>query len=145
MGDMLIVDERIRIPDGELLFTYERSRGPGGQNVNKVNTKAVLRWNVTGSAALAKEVRARFMEKFRRRIARSGELVLSSDRFRYRARNVAVCLEKLRAMILEAARPPRPRKPTRPTRSSVQRRLKEKAARGEKKSGRQFRPRTLED
>jgi ribosome-associated protein len=142
---MLVVNERIRIPDDELKFTYERSRGPGGQNVNKVNTKAALRWNLAQSAALADDVRARFMEKFHRRITTGGELVLASDRFRYRVRNVEDCLDKLRLMILEVATAPRPRRPTRPTRSSVQRRLKEKAARGEKKGRRRLRPPAQDD
>ena len=60
---MLVVNSRIRIPDEELQFTFVRSSGPGGQNVNKVASKASLRWNVAASAALADDVRKRFLER----------------------------------------------------------------------------------
>ncbi len=120
---MLIVDERICIPLRELRFEYARSSGPGGQNVNKVATKAVLHWDVARSPALPDSVRERFVAKFRRRINREGELVLQSQRFRDRGRNVAACTEKLRQMLLEVAAPPKRRRPTRPTRGSIERRL----------------------
>lgn len=120
---MLIVDERICIPLRELRFEYARSSGPGGQNVNKVATKAVLHWDVERSPALPDSVRERFVAKFRRRINREGELVLQSQRFRDRGRNVAACTEKLRQMLLEVAAPPKRRRPTRPTRGSIERRL----------------------
>ncbi len=120
---MLIVDARICIPLRELRFEYARSSGPGGQNVNKVATKAVLHWDVARSTALPDSVRERFVAKFRRRINREGELVLQSQRFRDRGRNVAACTEKLRQMLLEVAAPPKRRRPTRPTRGSIERRL----------------------
>ena len=123
---MLVVNERIRIPLREFQFDFTRSSGPGGQNVNKVATKAVLRWPVARSRSLPDDVRERFMARWRRRITRDGELVLQSQRFRNRGRNVADCVEKLRRMIQEVAPPPRRRRPTRPTRGSVERRLEVK-------------------
>ncbi len=120
---MLIVDARICIPLRELRFEYARSSGPGGQNVNTVATKAVLHWDVARSTALPDSGRERFVAKFRRRINREGELVLQSQRFRDRGRNVAACTEKLRQMLLEVAAPPKRRRPTRPTRGSIERRL----------------------
>lgn len=133
---MLIVSPRLQIPLREFEFTFARSSGPGGQNVNKVSSKATLRWAVHRSPSLPDAVRARFAEKHHRRINSEGCLILSSERFRDAGRNVADCLEKLRAMLLEAATPPRPRKPTRPTRASQRRRLDTKRRQSEKKSSR---------
>jgi ribosome-associated protein len=120
---VLIVDEGICIPLRELRFDFARSSGPGGQNVNKVATKAVLHWDVVRSSALPDSVRERFVTKYRRRISKEGELVLQSQRFRDRGRNVAACTEKLRQMVLDVATPPKRRRPTRPTRGSIERRL----------------------
>jgi ribosome-associated protein len=120
---MLIVNDRIRIPLRELHFDFTRSSGPGGQNVNKVATKAVLRWPVMRSRSLPDDVRERFVARYHRRITREGDLVLQSQRFRDRGRNIADCIEKLRRMLEEVATPPRRRRPTRPTRRSVEQRL----------------------
>jgi ribosome-associated protein len=118
------------VPPRELEIRFVRSSGAGGQNVNKVNTKAVLRWPVASSAALPSDVHARFLERFATRITLAGDIVLSSDRYRDQGRNVADCLEKLRAMIAAVASAPRPRKPTRPGRGARERRLADKKARG---------------
>jgi ribosome-associated protein len=104
--------------------------------VNKVESKAVLRWDVARSRAVSGAVRARFAERFRHRITTEGELVLASQRYRDRERNVADCVEKLRAMLAEVAAPPKPRRPTRPTRASRERRLAEKGARARRKAER---------
>src|SRR5262245_51085027 len=125
-GAMLEINERIRIPDEELEWSYARSGGPGGQNVNKVNSKAILRWRLATSTSLPDEVKLRPQGQERRRITTEGDLVVSSQRFSDQERNREDCLEKLRAMVLRACTAPRPRKPTRPTRGSKQRRLAEK-------------------
>jgi ribosome-associated protein len=130
------VPERLRVPARELEITFARSSGAGGQNVNKVNTKAVLRWPVSTSRAIPADVRARFVERFATRITTAGDLLLSSDRHRDQGRNVADCLAKLDAMLEAVATPPRPRRRTRPTRGSVERRLEEKRAQSEKKRAR---------
>ncbi len=134
---MLVVNEKIRIRLKELRFSFSRSSGAGGQNVNKLNTKATLRWDVGHSPSLPKAMRERFIERYKRRITTSGDLVLASQRFRDQGRNVADCLEKLRGMLAEVARPPRPRKHTRRTRSSVERRLSSKRRTKLKKQRRQ--------
>ncbi len=126
---MLVINARLAIPLREFSFTFVRSSGPGGQNVNKVNTKAVLRWNVAASPAMSAGVGERFHQKFHRRITTEGELVLTSQRFRDQGRNVADCLEKLRRMLAEVAQPPKRRKPTKRTRGANERRLKQKQRR----------------
>jgi len=120
---------RLRVPARELTIRFVRSSGAGGQNVNKVNSKAVLRWPVLASRALPADVRARFAERFATRITVDGEIVLTSDRYRDQGRNVADCLGKLDAMLEAVATPPRPRRKTRPTRGAVERRLEDKRAR----------------
>jgi ribosome-associated protein len=133
---MLHVNEHIRIPDEELTFSYVRASGPGGQNVNKVASKAVLRWPVAASSALPEDVRARFLAQQRNRMTVEGDFVLMSQRFRDQERNREDCLEKLRSMLLLAAEPPRPRKKTKPSRGSKERRLANKRHRSDTKSSR---------
>jgi ribosome-associated protein len=136
---MLIVNEQISIPLTELNFSFARSGGPGGQNVNKVNTKATLRWGVADSPSLPEGVRERFLEKYKRRITTEGELVLASQRFRDQGRNVADCLDKLRDLLLEVATPPKRRKKTKPSRAARERRLQQKSRQAEKKQRRRTR------
>jgi len=133
---MLRVNYRIEIPFTEFDFSFSRSGGPGGQNVNKVNSKVTLRWSVTKSPTLPADVRERFVQRYRRRITNDGELVMHSERYRDQGRNVADCLEKLRELLLEVAVAPKKRKPTRPTRGAKERRLKEKRAASERKARR---------
>jgi ribosome-associated protein len=130
---MLVVNARIQIPLTEFEFSFARSSGPGGQNVNKVNSKATLRWPVQASPSLPDDVRRRLVSRHSRQITTSGELLITSQRFRDAGRNVADCLEKLRAFLAEAATPPKARKATRPTRSSVRRRLEDKRRRSHTK------------
>lgn len=140
MARQLIVHEELRIPGREISLSFVRSAGPGGQNVNKVNSKAVLRWNVAASLNLPFAVKARFLKRFASRINQNGELVLSSDRFRDQPRNVADCYEKLRQLIVTVLTPPRKRVKTRPSRGSVERRLQQKRSGAEKKQRRRYRP-----
>ncbi len=133
---MLRVNHRIQIPFTEFDFSFSRSGGPGGQNVNKVNSKVTLRWSVMKSPTLPGDVRERFAQKYRRRITNDGEFVMHSERYRDQGRNVADCLEKLRELLLEVAVAPKKRKPTKPTKGSKERRLKEKRATSERKARR---------
>ncbi len=134
---MLVVNDTISIPLAELDFEFSRSSGPGGQNVNKVNTKVTLQWPVRESPSLPDGVRERFVAKYRTRINNRGQLVIHSQRFRNRGRNVSDCLSKLREMVLSVAEPPKKRKRTRPSRASRERRLNDKKQRSQKKQSRQ--------
>jgi ribosome-associated protein len=120
----------LRVPLRELRFEFARSSGPGGQNVNRVETKATLVWDVRRTRSLPADARERLLERARRRISGRGELRISSQRFRDRSRNVADCLEKLRALLAEVAVAPRQRRPTRPGMAARERRLGEKRRRG---------------
>jgi ribosome-associated protein len=130
---MLVVNRRIQIPRDELELQFSRSSGPGGQNVNKVNSKATLRWQVTASPSLPEDVRTRFCSRYRTRINKRGELILHSQTYRDQEKNIDDCLMRLRQMLLEVAVAPRSRRPTKPTRASKLRRLREKKARSNTK------------
>lgn len=127
---------RIVIPEEELEFSFVRSSGAGGQNVNKVNSKAVLRWVPAQSRILSFGMRERFLAKFSNRLTANGELIVMSDRHRDQGRNAADCIEKLKEMIGSIAFAPKKRRPTKPTFGSKQRRLNSKKANSEKKQNR---------
>jgi ribosome-associated protein len=129
----MFVPPDIHIADDELKFTFVRSSGPGGQNVNKVNSKAVLRWNIHTSKGIPEAVRDRFTNRFGARLTEAGDLIISSQRFRDQRRNEEDCLEKLAAMLAAVARPPKRRKKTKPTRASIERRKEDKRKTATKK------------
>lgn len=130
---MLQVNDRISIPLREFTFQYSRSSGPGGQNVNKLNTRVQLRWTVCNTKHLPESVRQRFLDKYKRRITTSGEIIVTSQRFRDQGRNVADAINKLRDMILAVAKPPTPRKKKKLSRRAKQKRLDSKRRNSEKK------------
>jgi ribosome-associated protein len=125
----LVVISTIKIPLSEFSLSFARSAGPGGQNVNKVNSKAVVRWDVSQSPSLPPEVRHRFIAQNRHRITNEGEFVISSQRYRDQPRNIADCYEKLQALLRTAAVRPVRRKKTKPTASSRRRRVADKRLR----------------
>ena len=130
----LIINETTQIPLDELVFSAVRSSGPGGQNVNKVNTKVQLQWNVAESAALSNEVRERLLRRAGTLVSKTGWLTITSQTSRRQRVNRDDCLRKLRVMILDATKSPKPRKPTKPTKASRlrRRRYKELTARKKK-------------
>jgi ribosome-associated protein len=133
---MLEVNATIRIPLTEFAWSFARSGGPGGQNVNKVASKAVLRWNFAASPSVPDDVKARFRERFPSRLTIDGELVLSSELTRDQGRNREDCLEKLAAMLRSAAIRPKIRRPTKPSKASKRRRIEAKRHQSARKAGR---------
>jgi ribosome-associated protein len=133
---MLIINAKIQIPEEELEWTYSRSSGPGGQNVNKVNSKATVRWNVRKSAALPDDVRDRFLNAYGSRITNEGELLVTSQESRDQPKNIEICREKLAGMIRSVLAAPKKRRPTKPTKGSQFRRVEAKKRRSAIKQGR---------
>lgn len=123
---MLKISPEIQIPSTELKFHFARSPGPGGQNVNKVNSKAILKWDVKSSAVLPSAVKSRFLAKYSSRISKAGLIIVTSHRYRDQGRNVADCTTKLRLMIESVIKPPTIRKKTKPSKGSQRRRLEAK-------------------
>ncbi|MDX1944654.1 MAG: alternative ribosome rescue aminoacyl-tRNA hydrolase ArfB [Pirellulaceae bacterium] len=136
---MLQITTHIAIPDEELRLSFARSGGPGGQNVNKVSSKATLRWAVQTSPSLPDDVRQRFLTTYASRITNDGEILIVSQESRDQPKNIEICRTKLRDMILAVVRPPKKRHKTKPTKGSKVRRLNDKKSRSQVKEGRRFR------
>uniref|UniRef100_A0A669Q3C5 Large ribosomal subunit protein mL62 n=1 Tax=Phasianus colchicus TaxID=9054 RepID=A0A669Q3C5_PHACC len=94
------------LPD-RVTVSYSRSSGPGGQNVNKVNTKAEVRFHLASADWIPEAVREKMASMHRNKINRAGELIVNSEESRYQMRNLAICLEKIRVMVTEATEKPK--------------------------------------
>jgi ribosome-associated protein len=133
MDEPLVVRGSIAIPANELRWRTSRSGGPGGQNVNKRDTRVELSFDLASTHAVGAVRRERALGRLASRL-RGGVLTVASSEERTQGRNRALAREKLAAILHEAfAPPPRARRPTRPTKASVERRLEDKRRRSETK------------
>lgn len=119
----LFIRPGISIPETELSVQFARSGGPGGQNVNKVETKVEVRFAPGRSTAFREADREWLLRRLAGKLTSQGELIVVSERTRNQARNRADALVKLADMLREALQRPKLRRPTRPGRGAVQRRL----------------------
>lgn len=134
-----MADVMLPIPEAELDWSYARSGGPGGQNVNTLSTKAVLRWDMASSRAITASVKVRIARLYPSKVTQAGEVVLSSQVFRTQDRNRQECREKLAEMIAVASVIPKPRIKSKPTKGSKTRRLAAKKRESARKADRQVR------
>ena len=137
---MIQINNWLSIDEKEIVETFQRASGPGGQNVNKVSSAVQLRFDVDHSPNLPPDVAKRLKKLGGRRLTNEGVLVLNAQRFRTQERNRADALERLIELIREACIRPVLRRATRPTLGSQRRRLDEKKIRSNVKSLRQKGP-----
>ena len=133
---MLEISQNIQIPDSELVESFVRASGPGGQNVNKVASAVELRFDVAHSAVLPEGLRVRLLARRDRRLTAEGVLVIQASRFRDQARNREDARARLTEIIRAALHVPKKRVATKPTRGSQERRIASKKKRAEHKRGR---------
>ena len=131
---MLRITDTLAIADWELSETFSRSQGPGGQNVNKVETAVELRFEAERSPHLPPPVKARLRRLAGRRWTTEGAIVIRAEETRSQARNREIARERLVELIRAALVAPKPRVATRPTLGSQRRRLAAKTARGQVKA-----------
>jgi ribosome-associated protein len=132
---MIYVNHRISIDEKEVHEDFIRSSGPGGQNVNKVATAVLLRFDVRNSPSLSDNVRERLISIAGRRITKDGVLIIKAARFRTQEQNRKDAMERLTDLVKKAAEPPpKPRRETRPSRASKERRMDAKRRHGEVKT-----------
>lgn len=127
---MIVVTPLIALAEGEIEERFIRSPGPGGQNVNKVETAVQLRFDAEASPNLPDDVKAQLRALAGQRMTKEGVVVITARRFRSQDRNRADALDRLVALIAAAAERPRKRKPTRPTLASKRHRVEAKKQKG---------------
>jgi len=130
---MIYISRNISLHDHEVEYTATLAQGPGGQNVNKVNTAIQLRFDINNSS-LPREVKQRLLRMSDSRISKDGVLVIKSQEARSQLRNKEEALERLKDLIKLALVVPKRRIPTKPKKSSVKKRLDSKTKRGQLKS-----------
>ncbi len=134
------ITDTISIDESEVEESFVRSSGPGGQNVNKLSTAVQLRFDVRRSPSLPNDVAIRLMALAGKRLTKDGVIVLVAQNHRTQERNRADALERLVALIQEAAVRPTPRRATKPTKASKERRLEGKKVRSTIKETRRSKP-----
>ncbi len=136
MSDDLKINGKVTIPAAELQWTTSRSGGPGGQHVNKTNSKVTLEWNVDESSALSDVKKARIKSRLSNRITSDGLLKISASASRSQKANLEDARERMANLIREAMKVSKPRKKTKPSKRAKRKRLDNKKRRGDLKKSR---------
>jgi ribosome-associated protein len=128
---------KIEIPENELEITFARSSGPGGQNVNRRETKVQVRWNINKSQILIDEEKELIRERLKSQITKEGDIIVESDETRYQPQNREIAVWRLNELVNRALKKEKKRFPTKPNKGAKERRLEEKRKKSELKQSRQ--------
>lgn len=120
----------------ELQFQTSRSSGPGGQNVNKVESRVELRFSIPASQLLTEEQKQTLLQKLASRLTTEGELLISAQEDRSQLRNKEIAVQKFYETLRKALHKPKVRKATKPSKGAVRQRLESKKKHGDKKANR---------
>ncbi len=137
---MIDITQTIKLDESELSFSYICSPGPGGQNVNKLATAVLLRFNVNTSRSIPPIIKRRLMKLAHNKISSEGDLLIKASCYRTQARNKQDAIDRLKDYIKRATIVPKHRRQTKPTYGSVQKRLQSKKKRGSQKKLRRSKP-----
>lgn len=130
---MIRINDELAIPDEEVAFATSRSGGPGGQNVNKLETRVTLRFDLAASPSLTEEQKARLGERLATRITRAGVFHVTAQKHRTQGANRDAALERFAELVAEALREEAPRKKTRVSKAAKARRVEEKRRHSQRK------------
>jgi ribosome-associated protein len=119
-------NNKFQIPQGEFTFKASRSSGPGGQNINKLNTKVAVIFDIENSRCLSREQKQIILKKLTCRLTKDKKLIVTSQKFRTQKANRDFAIEKLCEIIQAALKRPKTRRPTKPTATAIEKRLKQK-------------------
>jgi ribosome-associated protein len=133
---ILTINDNLQIPLDELQFRFSKSSGPGGQHVNKAETRVTLLFDVASSPSLTDEQKALLLEKLQNRVDKAGILQLHVQTFRSQSRNRDTAVTRLQHLLQKALTPPKKRKRTKPSKAAKEQRLDEKKRRSQIKEER---------
>jgi len=123
------INDQLSIDEAHIQIDFVQSSGPGGQNVNKLATKAQLRFDLS-AACLPEEMQARLTKLAGKRLTQDGFLVITAGRYRSQEQNRLDAMQRLETLLIQATKTPKTRRPTRPTKASQHKRLESKRRRG---------------
>ena len=136
LENIVTINEKVSIPIAELQFRFATSSGPGGQHVNKAETKAILLFDVANSPSLDATTRARLLQKLANRLDKDGVLQIQAQQTRSQHRNRELAITRFQKLLFEALKPVKKRRKTKPSRAAIKKRLNDKKKLSQRKQSR---------